>query len=91
MTCASIMASVAKAFGLGKGKGKGSRGEIEVRHHISRLANPNPEVRRSACWSLGKLDVDPDKIVPELDRIAKSDPEPFVAKSARWAIKRIRQ
>jgi hypothetical protein len=89
MLLSSILTSVAQALGIAKGGNKGH--SFEINRQITRMNDPNPQVRRSACWSLGKMDPPPEEVLSELNRLAKNDPESFVAKSAKWAIKRIEQ
>jgi len=84
----SVWTSLARALGMKVGAGDR---QTVITKHITDLQDPNPEVRRSACWSLGKMKPPPREAVGRLQEVAENDHEEFVTRAARWALKRIHE
>jgi len=82
----SVWTSLARALGMKVGSGDR---QTLITKHITDLQDPNPEVRRSACWSLGKMRPPAREAIQRLQEVAETDRVEFVTKAARWALKRI--
>ena len=81
----SFWQSLARSLGLAP---KATR-ETTIQKYLADLKSSNPDVRRSAAWSLGKMKPPPKEAVQALTD-ATQDPSEFVRRSANWALKIIR-
>ncbi len=83
----SFWDKMSQALGLKKSKGSGS---AEVKKCLMDLKDSNPDRRRSAAWTLGKLKPPPKDAIETLALLAEKDPDIGVRHSAHWALKEIR-
>ena len=60
----------------------------EVDKALAQTADPDPQVRRSAAWQLGKLGCGASEVVEKLSDMRR-DPDEYVRRAATWALKTI--
>lgn len=83
----SFWSSVSNALGIGR-TGPGARDQ-QIKQHVANLKNDNPDMRRSAAWSLGKIKPPAREAIGPLTESANKDPVEAVRHSAQWALKSI--
>ena len=60
----------------------------EVEKALAQTADPDPQIRRSAAWQLGKLGCGTSEVVKRLSDLRR-DPNEYVRRAATWALKSI--
>ena len=58
----------------------------EVEKALAQTADPDPQVRRSAAWQLGKLGCGASEVIEKLSDLRR-DPNEYVRRAATWALK----